>query len=349
MGAESGTPGTALIEAQPSRLWEEPWVFDFFQAVRRLTQIFPERALVGRFVPPETEFVRFCAHPSFSFPASAIQALEVGPDQRLRMQVNFIGLIGPLAVLPDPYTELVMERVRARDTALRDFLDMFHHRMISLFYQAWEKYRFPVPYERGEPVRFSHLLLDLIGLGTPGLQGRQSVPDDSLIYFSGLMSKHPRCAAGLSGVLREFFEVPVEIEQFVGAWYRLDAANQTRFQDIEADTDCLGLGTVVGDEIWDIQSAARIQLGPLTLEQYRDFLPGGSAYEPLRAIARFYSGDEIDYEIQLILARDEVPRCELGSESDAAPRLGWITWMRTVPMNRDPNETILPMRLEPGR
>src|SRR4029077_2380484 len=117
---------------------------------------------------------------------------------------------------PHPYTELVRERIRQKDTALRDFLDLFNHRIISLFYQAWEKYRFAIAYERGERDRFSHHLLDLIGLGTPGLQNRQHVPDDSLLYYSGLLAMNTRSAMALQQILADYFEVDVEIEQFVG-------------------------------------------------------------------------------------------------------------------------------------
>ena len=150
--------------------------------------------------------VRFGAHAPVAFPASQIQELERPPDGPVRMRVNFMGLTGPLGVLPLMYSELVIERLRARDRTMRDFFDIFNHRMISLFYQAWEKYRFTIPYERGERDPFSHHLLALLGLGTPGLQDRQDVADDSLLFYSGLLSLHARSAtalaAGAGGLFR---------------------------------------------------------------------------------------------------------------------------------------------------
>src|SRR5204863_7315346 len=110
----------------------------------------------------------------------------------------------------------------SKDHTLASFLDIFNHRMVSLFYQAWEKYRFTIAYERGERDRFSHHLLDLIGLGTPGLHERQAVPDDSLLFYSGLLSLHPRSATALRQILIDYFAVPVQIEQFVGCWQGLD-------------------------------------------------------------------------------------------------------------------------------
>jgi hypothetical protein len=39
------------------------------------------------------------------------------------MRVNFMGVIGPQGLLPIYYTELVIDRLRAKDRTLRDFLD----------------------------------------------------------------------------------------------------------------------------------------------------------------------------------------------------------------------------------
>ncbi len=97
----------------------------------------------------------------------------------------------------------------------------------------------------------------------------------------------------------------------------------------------------MGDEIWDPQSRVRVVVGPLTLRQYLDFLPSGTAYRPLRALVRFYAGDELDFEAQLILKREEVPGCELGGTGETAPQLGWVTWSRTREMEYNPSETIL--------
>jgi type VI secretion system protein ImpH len=322
-------------------LWQEPYRFEFFQAVRLLQRMFPDRNVVGRFSPAANEVVRFSAHASLPFPASEIQKLERIGDRPPLMTVNFMGLTGPLGMLPLYYTELVVQRVRGRDYTMRDFFDLFNHRMISLFYQAWEKYRFTIAYERDERDRFSHHLLDLIGLGTPGLQHRQAVADDSLLYYSGLLSLHPRSASALRNILMDYFDVPVEIEQFVGAWYPLDENTQTCMVNQNTYSEQLAVGAIVGHEVWDPQSAARIKLGPLTLRQYLEFLPNGSAFEPLKALTKFFSGREWEFEVQLILMKDEVPRCELGSELEEAPQLGWVSWIKSAPFGRNPGDAIL--------
>jgi len=372
MAAPRGTqnPDVAASQAlacddrfsQVQRLLETiPQEFDFFQAVRLLERIYPGREAVGRFVVPSIEVARFAAHASMVFPASAIQQINWHASGPPTVLVNFMGLTGPQGVLPLIYTQLIIERLRAKDTSMMAFFDIFNHRAISLFYEAWEKYRFAFAYERSkapasaggerEQDPMSHVLMHLIGIGTTGLPSRQAVPDHALLFYSGLLSLHPRSSAALRNLLWDYFDVPVEIEQYVGAWYRLDVATQCRFDKGSTYSEQVGVGVIVGDEIWDQQSGVRIRLGPLSLQQYLDFLPNGTAYQPLKALVRFFGGDQTDFEVQLVLKRDEVPPCELGLEGSqgveesgsqaVAPQLGWSTWAKTVPMGYDPSDAIL--------
>ncbi len=323
-------------------LTEIPGRFEFFQAVRLMHRLFPERAPLGRFVPPQREVLRFAVNNFLGFPPSQIDSLEWSESEPSRMKVNFMGLTGPMGVLPYAYTELIRERNRIKDHTLQDFFDLFNHRMISLFYEAWEKYRFYVAYERDQQDRFSRFLMSFVGLGTAGLENRLAVRDESLLFYCGLFSLQPRSGAALEQVLADYFDVPVEIEQFVGAWRALDPANQCRMEGSVAYSDQLGMGVVAGDEIWDQQSRARIKLGPLTAGQYRSFLPSGDAWEPLRALTSFFTGGEIEFEVQLILKREEVPACELRGPDPEAPLLGWVSWIKSgASFGRDPGDTVL--------
>jgi len=342
MAAESRPENPRVtIRGIEDRLFAEPYSFEFVQAVRLLRRFYPHRNGVGFFQSPKSEVVRFGVRPSVLFPPSEVHELDRPGEGPALMRINFMGMVGPLGLLPLYYTELVASRAAARDWALRDFLDIFHHRFISLFYRAWEKHHVPAGYERSGVDAFSHYLLDIIGLGTGDLQHRQDVADTSLVFYAGLLAQQPRSAEGLELILRDYFDVPIRIEQFLGAWYRLDADAQCNLEDATAESQQLGFGAVVGDEIWDQQARIRVVLGPLPLRQYLDFLPSGSAYRPLRSIVRFYAGDEFDFEAQLILRREDVPACELGSSGAAAPQLGWVTWSKTREMEYNPSETIL--------
>jgi type VI secretion system protein ImpH len=321
-------------------LRSEPYRFEFFQAIRLLERMAPDRKPLGRFTNPADEVARLGAFPSLSFPASEIQSIDWPEGEPPSLAVNFMGVTGPQGPLPHFYTTLILARLRAGDRTLRDFLDLFHHRMLSFFYQAWEKYRFAVSYERGERDRFSHHLLDLIGLGTLGLQERLAVPDDAFLFFAGILGQRPHSAHALELLLNDYFEVPCEVIQLVGGWFRLDETTECCIGERSTPSEQLGLGAVVGDEVWNQQARARIRIGPLELESYLDFLPNGSAYQPLRSLLRFWTNEEIDFEVQLVLEREEVPRCQLGGEGDGAPQLGWVTWMKSKPMERHPEETI---------
>ena len=317
-------------------LRETPQRFEFFQAVRLIERLLPDRAPVGRFVSPDKEVMRFNAHSAFPFPASQIQNILWDGDIPV-LVVNFMGLTGPMGVLPLYYTEMIIDRVRNRDHGIREFFDLFNHRMISLFYQAWEKYRFTIAYERGERDKFSHHLMDLIGIGTSSLDKRLKVDDDSLLFYSGLLALRPRSEAAIKRIIEDYFDVTVHIEQFTGAWFRLSAKDLCVFDRANTESEQLGGGAVVGDEIWHQQSGVRLHLGPMPLNQYLDFLPTGTAYEPLRSLAKFAGRGELDFEVRLILKQEEVPSCEL----DGAPRLGWTSWAKTQPMLADAGDTIL--------
>jgi len=340
MAATCGESLPAVRESVDfDRLREHPWDFSFFQAVRLLQLLAPGRATIGGFTPPRGEPVRLATSPSLSFPASEIHSLEPGDGRPPKMTVNFFGLDGALGVLPTRYTETVLERLYAGDPTLRDFLDLFNHRMISLLYRAWEKYRFPVTYERERQDRFTRYLLDLIGLGSRALQERQAVADQALVYYTGLLAQYPRSATAFRLILCHFFQVPVEIVEFAGTWRPLDRGSQTQLNEGFTPNEQLGIGMALGDEVWDQQSVVRVRLGPLTRAQYDEFLPAGRAHGPLRAVVRFFCGCDLDVELQLVLQRQETPRFGLGERP--TPQLGWTSWIFAWPLDRDPDETVI--------
>ncbi|HEX9107647.1 MAG TPA: type VI secretion system baseplate subunit TssG [Longimicrobiales bacterium] len=340
MATESGIEGARLTRSPlEAALREEPACFEFFEAVRRLERLRPDCTPLGRGADLAAEAVQFSAHPRISFPPAEIHSLDLDGPGPARMSVNFMGLTGASGVLPYHYTLLVAERAAARDTALRDFLDIFHHRLLSLFYRAWEKHRFAVAYERGEDRLRGHVL-DLVGTGLEQQQQALQLPVDTLVYYAGLLVGESRSAAALQRLLRDFFGAPVEIEQFVGGWYPLARGSQCELGDEQGAATQLGLGAVVGDEIWYEQSRVRLRIGPLPRDRYEQFLPGGEAHDLLRQLLRYFGDDQLDFELQLVLAREDVPGLALGGEEPPQP-LGWCTWLRSDGFSHDADDTIL--------
>src|SRR5262249_14732532 len=159
------------------------------------------------------------------------------------------------------------------DRALKDFLDLFNHRFISLFYRAWEKHQFGVTYEREGIDKVSTYLTCLIGLGTPKLGGLLAIGHEPLLFYTGLLSLQPRSATALKQLLEDYFDIPVEVEQFIGVWRNLDVTDQCCFGDGDSYSEQLGAAVLLGDAVWDRQSRIRLKLGPLTEDQYLSFLP----------------------------------------------------------------------------
>jgi type VI secretion system protein ImpH len=254
------------------------------------------------------------------------------------MTVAFMGLIGPLGVLPSTTTELVAERARYKDTALWEFLDLFDHRLISLFYRAWERYRFTVAFERGSRDDFTEYLFGLVGMGTGGLRGRLGLPDTGLLPYAGLIAQRPHSASAVESVVGDYFKLDARLEPFTGQWLELDEESLCR---LGGEGSALGIGTVLGTRVWDSQSKFRLVLGPLTLEQFRRLLPAGAQYASLARLVRFMAGPELDFDLQLVLKAGEVPGCTLGQEAPAPPMLGWTTWLKTRPFTHDDSQVVL--------
>jgi type VI secretion system protein ImpH len=323
-------------------LFDEPYGFEFFQAVRLLERIYSERQPVGRTSDPASEVARFRTRVSLAFPPSEIHDLtEESRDDGEhppQMMVAFMGLTGPLGVLPANYTELLIERTRYKDTALWDFLDLFSHRMISLFYQAWEKYRFPVAYERGEEDRFTQYLFDEIGMGTRGLRSRLSFPDQALLYYGGLVAQRPHSASAIEAMLADYFDQPASVVQFSGQWLDLDEESLTRLGTANSE---LGVTTVAGARVWDNQSKFRLRFGPLDLPAFLAMLPVGSAYRPAAEMTRLLVGMEFDFDIQLVLKAEQAPSCILTTYAKRKPMLGWTTWLKSRPFAENDGQVVL--------
>jgi type VI secretion system protein ImpH len=315
--------------------------FGFFQAVRLLQRFEPRRPGVGAAGPSGREAVRFVAEPSLAFPASEIRDItppeEPGP---LTMMVRFMGLTGPQGTLPRHYTDLVIERLRRKDRTLAAFLDLFNHRVVSLFYRAWEKYRPHLNVTPDGDDDLSVALFSLFGLGTRGLRRRLAAPDRALLFYTGLLAQHPRSAVGLRALLADYFDgLGVEIQQFVGQWLRLDPESQTRLVPLGGNTQ-LGTNTILGDRVWNTEAKFGVRLGPMTYAQLCTFLPGGPASREALDLTRFYAGLHFDFEFRLVLKASEVRTTQLGSTGPEATRLGWSTWLAAGPRTTDADDVV---------
>ena len=333
------------LAAVAELLREQPRQFGFFQAVRLLERLHPDREPVGGFAEPSAEVAHFGVHASLAFPPSEIHELELQDAGPSEVVVNFLGAIGPQGVLPHEYTRTVADRRRQKDGATGDFLDLFHHRILSLFYQAWRRYRFELDWEDRQrkggtgPDRLTEHLLDLVGLHPESQREGIGLEEETLAGYASLLAPQQRSAVALEQLVEDHFGVPAQVEQFVGGWYRLEESDQCVVGE-QAPSNRLGDGAVVGDEVWDQQARVRIRLGPMERARFDAFLPSGEAHDRLRALVRLFSHDQFDVEVQLVLEREAVPGCVLGGDGPEQP-LGWSTWVRTKTFDHHADDTIL--------
>lgn len=330
-------------------LFAQPYRYGFFQAVRLLEQLARDRASVGNDGPPGREAVRFRVPAHLLFPPSEIAALRRpgDPDAPPEMSIAFLGLIGPQGALPHVYTELVQERVRAGDPTAAAFLDLFHHRVISLFYRAWRKYRPALAQEQGGDDPFAGYLYHLMGLGLEPLRNRQTFPDAALLFHAGAFAQRRRPAVMLEAILSDYFRKPIEIACFVGHWLKLQADDLSRLS-LGGPHHQLGVSFVVGERSWDEQGRFRVRVGPLTREEFLAFLPGSAAFRELVELTRLYADAELDLEVQLILRADEVPESRLEGSAADGPQLGRTAWIRSRPLTADAEDAIFEGTLHAG-
>jgi type VI secretion system protein ImpH len=306
------------------RLKTEPYSFDFFQALRCIDASHPELPPLGCSGRLAEDPIRLGQDTYMRFaPSTLAEFVGARDGHKPRLAVNFLGLLGPNGPLPVHLTEYTRDRIRNQhDPTFARFLDIFHHRTLTLFYRCWAAAQPTVSLDRPLLDRFGTYVASSFGCGLPSLQGRDTVPDHAKRHFAGLLACQTRHAQGLRAILSGFLQLPVRIEQFVGHWLHVPPAEQWRL-GVQARLGVLGESTLVGARVWDYQNCFRVVLGPMPLAAYLRLLPEGESLRRVRDWVRLYVGDSLAWELNLVLQRDEIPQTRLGQSG----WLGWTTWL----------------------
>ena len=355
--------GMRAPDASPiDRLLDEPQRFEFHQAVRLL------HGHLRQLPAEDRPAIRFRNSLSLSFPASEVVGIETQvrrADQaeaddlrtarepgthahleRVELTPAFMGLLGATGALPLAYSEQFAQRETAgRDGAARAFLDIFQHRAVTLFHEAWRKHRLPLQFEADRRERYLPLVMSLAGLGEPALRRRLhgdegGVADDALAFYSGLLQRRAVSAPHLQRVLADYFGVPVRVTQFVGRWFELDDECQVTLGETGFR---LGRDTLLGPRVWQRDLRARVSIGPMNRTQHQRFLPGGTAALALRELLTLVSGVSLEYEVRLIVRAADVVGATLAGTPQtegSGPRLGWDSYLVSQPCTEDREEAV---------
>jgi type VI secretion system protein ImpH len=306
------------------KLEEAPYKFNFFQAMRLIEAANPSLDKIGKSNRPAGEPIRLGQEPSLAFAPSMLAAFRPGGESKPDYLAGFFfGLFGPNGPLPLHLTEHARDRERlSHDATFRAFADIFHHRMMSLFYRAWADAQPSVSMDRPEDDNFTAYVGSTFGIAQDAFRNRDAMSDHAKLFMAGRLSLQSRPAEGLQAMLEEFFRVPMVVQQYVGEWLNLPTSAHLLLGD-SRDTGCLGLTATLGARVWGSQHKFRIRCGPLSAEDLMRFLPGGASLDKLCATVRNYVGDELDWEICMLVDADQAPSMKLGQHG----QLGWTSWL----------------------
>jgi type VI secretion system protein ImpH len=333
MAGETGPAPDPVAALQA--LLEQPQSFDFFEALRRVECAWPSLPRLGTAARPADEPVRLGQAPSLAFAPSMLASAEAIEDGRLRIHGHFLGLYGPHGPLPLHVTEYVHDRLtNSRDRTLAAFTDIFHHRMLAMFYRAWADARPTVHYDRPDSDQFATYVAALIGLAPPALRNRDEWPDRAKFFFAGALAAGTKTRAGLESILGMYLQLPVRVDECVGEWLSIASAEWLRLGRRETAT----LGTsVLGERVWSTQHKVRIVIGPLDVGELLQYLPGGASLRRLRAAVMNYLGFEYAWDLQFVVRRQRVPAVKLGQFG----HLGWTSWLAPRREGADAGDVII--------
>jgi type VI secretion system protein ImpH len=304
--------------------------FDFFRLLSLLEA--REGVPLGTQSSAKRERFRLQQEVSLSFPTSQVASASYDSDaDRLAVVVRCLGLFGPSGALPTVLSEHIARRVRSqRDKTLYSFINLFQHRLLTLFYRAWALNRRCVDFAWGEESRQQRYQGALVALHSGSGDRCGRLEPEARLYHAGTFGGYTANRSSLCAMLEDYFEVPVTIEEFVGNWLEIPAEERACLGRRPATTT-IGRNCVLGERIWNAHLKFRLHLGPIGHADFLRFLPNHESFYKLQDAIRKYVGNHFACDLRMTLRAEEVPEVQLGKVS----YLGWNTWLGKRPSSND--------------
>jgi type VI secretion system protein ImpH len=223
---------------------------------------------------------------------------------------------------------------------MRDFLDLFNHRLLSVHYRIAQKLHPALHVAPPEKTSLGKALFRFMGIGT---EQTKAFPPRDILAYTRFFWKNPHTPPMLRMLIQSYFGCPVEVKPFQGRWFPLARGQQTAIAVTHTpQNNQLGQSAIIGKRAWCQESSLTVCLSLETPEQFADFLPTGTAYPVLKNLIHAYVGTRVSFKIGLKLAQKIPPR--LGQTTQAfAFILGWTSWL-----GKDRQGTRSPWVILPG-
>jgi type VI secretion system protein ImpH len=310
----------------------------FVPLVALLEQLTAGAVRVGGDGPPAEEAIRFRHDPSLTFSSGDVSQVRLvprvdewgqshgGPKHVFEVVTTFLGLTGASSPLPGYMVEEIAQE--DPDRPLRQhFLDLFHHRLLSLLYRALTRYMPEAEATRAGDDVWTRRVLALAGLDTYERGPSVGLSVSQLLRLAPLLATRARTGRtlelALSDVLREDLgEARVTVRQFAGSWVEVDSEQRMMLGKLNSH---LGRTSMLGGKLFDRAGKFIIGISPLEGGTYHRLLPEGDLSPLVREVVALVVRDPLECALELGVREDVLGAFQLKMKN--AARLGRNTYL----------------------
>jgi len=283
------------------QLAEDGKRLDFFAAVHLLHRLKQGAAPSGTLGPYRDEPVRFRHSATLQFHSGDIEGIKL-ENGHVVLTSTFLGLYGAASPLAIHFSEDVIAAENADQTSLREFYDLFHHRLLGLFYRAWKKYRLHSVFRMGGEDEASKRLVCFVGVDGHGGQAETGLSRLELLELAPLLAMRARPPRVLVLALKRLLPgIRVGIEPFVQRRARIEIDD--RFT-LGRKSNVLGRDATLGAHVLDRSARFRVIFGPVSYDVCETLMPGGARYPILRRVIEQFTRGTLEAEVDVLLSQD---------------------------------------------